>query len=134
MSYPRRVRGFSFIELLIILTVIGILMSIAIPNYQQHRIKANRVAAQAALLDIASRQRQYFIDARRFFDHNQFSAMGYSVPDEVLNFYTVTVDTTTPAGQPPRFVAKATPHGVQAADGELSVDYLGKKLRGTAEW
>ena len=133
---PAKARGFTLIELMTVVAIIGILASIAIPRYNDYLVRASRKAAQAALLEIASRERQYFLDARRFFDSSQFAAIGYAVPDDVSRHYEVSVETTAPAGEPPRFLARARPKpdSRQAADGELSIDHLGRKLHGTVEW
>jgi len=58
--------GFTLIELLIALVIAGILLTIALPGYQLALIKSSRAAARGALLDILSRQEQYFVNHKRY--------------------------------------------------------------------
>ena len=46
MDVRRRASGFTLVEMLIAVTIIGILASIAYPSYQQYIVKGNRAAAQ----------------------------------------------------------------------------------------
>jgi type IV pilus assembly protein PilE len=55
-----KVRGFSLIELVIVLLIIAILSAIAIPSYRQYVVRANRVDAQRSLMDLAARQERFF--------------------------------------------------------------------------
>ncbi len=52
--------GFSLIELLIVLVIIGILVRISYPVYTQHVQKTHRSQAQVALLDLASAMERYY--------------------------------------------------------------------------
>ena len=51
-------RGFTLVELLITIVVVGILVSIAYPAYTEHLRKSRRAEAQQVLMDIALRQQQ----------------------------------------------------------------------------
>ncbi|MEJ2138645.1 MAG: type IV pilin protein [Gammaproteobacteria bacterium] len=58
--------GFTLVELLIVVVIIGILASVAIPSYQQYVTKAKRSAAQSLMLEIAARQEQYLADNKTY--------------------------------------------------------------------
>lgn len=60
MTMKSRYAGFTMIELMIAVAVIGILSAIVYPNYQNYIIRANRGVGEATLLEVASRQEQYF--------------------------------------------------------------------------
>ena len=55
-------KGFSLIELLIVLIIVGILTCFAYPGYQAHILRAKRLEAQTALLDLASQLERYYFD------------------------------------------------------------------------
>lgn len=120
----RRAGGFTLIELLMTLAIVGILASIAYPSYQSYVVRANRSGAQAFMLDVASREKEYLLDARQF--QSNLTTLGATVPSEVSRFYTVTVAVTaTPAA----FTVTATPVAgtMQASDGTLTLNSEGQK-------
>jgi type IV pilus assembly protein PilE len=60
----KRPKGFSLIELMIVVAVVAILAMIAYPSYQDQMRKSRRGSAQAFMMDVAQRQQQRFLDTR----------------------------------------------------------------------
>jgi type IV pilus assembly protein PilE len=126
----KNARGFTLIELMIVIAVLGVLVAIAYPSYTNSLVKGNRAAAKSFLMEIAQKEQQYLLDNRAYFDAAtaaEFLAVGISIPKEVSNFYQVSVDGV--AGTPPTFTATAAPKAGtrQANDGTLTIDNTGSR-------
>lgn len=55
-----RNKGFTLIELMVVVAVLGILAAVAFPSYQQYVLRSNRAEGQALLSNVAARQERYF--------------------------------------------------------------------------
>jgi type IV pilus assembly protein PilE len=124
-------RGFTLIELVIAVAVVGILATIAYPSYTSYIRKSKRATAQAALMDIAAREQAYLLDRRAYTE--TLADLGFAAPNEIGGAYTFTVvadNTATPMA----FVATATPINGQALQGEqtLSLDQRGRRTPAAA--
>ena len=63
MQYtPQEDRGFTLVELLITVAIIGVLASIAIPEFNEYRNKAYVVATLSDLLNFSMAEEAYFVD------------------------------------------------------------------------
>ena len=131
-SEMKRARGFTLIELMIVVAVVGILAAIAYPSYMDQIRKSRRAEVQALLMNVSARQQQMLLDTRSY--ASTVSALNITIPDTVQRNYAVTLAVGTAAV--PTFTATATPSGAQAADkcgvplvaGVLSIDQSGTKL------
>ena len=120
-------RGFTLIEVMIAVAVVAILAAIAYPSYVSSVRKSNGRAAQAFMMDIATRQKQYLLDRRTY--AGDLTALGVTVPKDVDKHYGFTI---TPSNTPPAFTITATAKtgSIQLKDdwGKLSLDSRDQKL------
>lgn len=124
-------RGFTLIELMITVAVIGILSAIAYPSYLEHVRKAARAAAQSHMLTIASKEEQYILDARQYTVTLGAGGLALTAPSETVGRYTFSVALV--AGPPPGFTISAAATGNQAVDGALTLTSGGVKSP-AAKW
>jgi type IV pilus assembly protein PilE len=127
-------KGFTVIELMIVIAVIGILAAIAIPAYKQYVVKSNRRAAQSFMSQIAQTEQQYLVDSRQYapdLPTLQTATQQVATPQGVSAYYTVTLALQGTNG----YLITATPiaGGRQASDGALTLDNTGAGTP-TAYW
>jgi len=106
--------GFTLIELMITVAIVGILATIAATSYQSQVQKSRRTDARSALLDIAGREEKLFSTTNAY--GTTAAQLGYSTFTPVGNGYynvTVAVDNTA---APPTYLITATKTGIQASD------------------
>lgn len=67
--------GMTLIEILIVVTILGIIAVIAVPSYDIYVRRANRTVAKAVLSEVASRQESWLADRKTYAP--SLSALGY---------------------------------------------------------
>lgn len=109
--------GFTLVELLITVVIVGILTSIALPSYRGHVIKVNRADAKNKLFEIMQRQEKYMSE-----NHTYVTALnniGYSgaTVNSDNGYYTITA-TAGANGITDSVILTAVPQGKQTQDTE----------------
>jgi len=92
----RHMRGVTLLELMIVTVIIGIMASIAYPNYRQFVARAKRNEAKAALLQIAQNQERFYLQNNTYtLDMTQLGfpdAAGYITDTESYSVSVTTAD------------------------------------------
>lgn len=79
-------RGFSLIELVIAVAVVGVLMAIAVPTYNEQMIKTRRAEGQALLAEVAARLERCYT---RFSSYTNAACTGVVAGSSEAGWYTV---------------------------------------------
>lgn len=116
--------GFTLIELMIAVAIVGILLMVALPSYRDSIRKGYRNEAMAHLQALAAKQQQMLVDTRSF--ASSIAALNLSTPANVATAYSLGI---TSQASPPEFTITATPGTDQGNDkcGVLTIDQTGKK-------
>lgn len=68
-------RGFTLIEVMIVVIVVAILAAIAFPQYRDYVLRSNRAVAKSLLTQVADRQEQFYSANKRYSD--DLTELGY---------------------------------------------------------
>ena len=120
--------GFTLIEMMIVVAIIGVLAAIAYPSYQQYVIKTKRTDMMNEMQNIAAQIQSRKL-AQGSYNNALIAGLGGEYPKQGNALYTVSF---TPDPLTSEWEIIATPEdGQMANDGELSLNYLGIKCRTT---
>jgi type IV pilus assembly protein PilE len=121
-----RVKGFTLIELMIVVVIIGVLSAIAIPGYTAYVLKSHRSSAVTGVLELASRQARYYTTHNRY--TTSLITLGYASDPMPLDSATSRYfDLSVQEADVDSFIIRAVPYGKQTSDvcGTFSYDDLG---------
>ena len=108
-----RARGYTLIEIMIVVVIVAILAGIAFPSYQDSVRKSRRSEAKSALSDLAARQEQFFNDNKRYTDN--FASLGASATTP-SNYYNLQITPGATATLTSSYLLTATAAGAQTSD------------------
>lgn len=119
----KKQKGFTLIELMIVVAIVAILAAIAIPSYQNHIQQTRRADAKEFLTRIAALQERYFFSNNRYGSLVEIGVVpsGTTVPSQD-GHYTIDMSAGptcgTGADESPCFTLRAIPTagGAQTRD------------------
>lgn len=122
----RSIRGFTLIELMVVVAIIGILVGIAVPTYQDSVRKSRRGQAKADLAEVAQAMERFYTVNNTYVGANLADIAMTQSPKVGDPRYTISLSGATTAST---FVLRAQPVGGQVGDkcGTLTLSNTGAK-------
>ena len=139
-DYRRSGRGFTLIEILVALTILGILMGIAMPSYRAYIVKQGRSAAQSELIEIAALQEKIYLNSnpnayttnlRSNYTGDSNGGLGRTTGQTTDGKYDIAL--VNPVAQSWSLTATPVSGSSQAGDGVITINSNGTRTCDTAQ-
>ena len=124
MTNKRLQTGFTLMELMIVVAIVGILAAVALPSYKDHVLRTRRVTAASCLMELAQQMERQYATGMSYV----VALPAASCRTDLTGFYTFAFATGEPTAS--TYKIEATPAGAQANDGKcatLSINHKGEK-------
>lgn len=133
---PWKAPGFTVIELLVVVALIGILASIAIPSYQDKVMRANRTDALAPIQRVLTAEENYYINNRSY--AVDLTQLGFESSPLTTEYYIISARPCTGDGNDESTLTDcievfAEAQGSQIKDGNIIINTQGRSQREITE-
>lgn len=123
----QRQRGFNLMELMVAVTIIGIIVAVAIPSYSSYMLNTRRIAATSCVVEMAQFMERVYTTSMNYGLNAGAATVlpNTSCRNDLVSFYTLSLVTT-----PQTFTLTATPIGAQTKDtncGVLTLNQAGTR-------
>ncbi|WP_418321079.1 type IV pilin protein [Piscinibacter sakaiensis] len=134
----RRLLGFTLVELMLVVVVVAVLASIALPSYREYIRRSSREATQSQLIEMAGIQEKIFLNSNAYannvaapYDGKASGGLGAAGGKSLDGRYLITATVSGAS-----YVLTATPvaGGPQDGDGVLTIASDGKRTWGSKTW
>lgn len=125
-SVNHHILGFTFMELIICLAIIGIFIMVSYPMFNNAVYKTRRIDGQIGLLNLATKMRQYFVSHGSYLDVSIDVLDAKSVTGK--GYYVLSIPAVYLTSN--SFIVTATPQGDQQNDtdcGTIAINTFGAK-------
>ncbi|MGP5010523.1 type IV pilin protein [Psychrobacter glacincola] len=122
-------RGFTLIEVMIVVAIIGVLAAITYPNYQRYVIKSKRTDMMSEMHNVAAEVQSRKL-AQGSYSNDLITGLGGDYPKQGPALYAITF-TPNPLTSEWSIIATPKANTQMANDGTLSLNYQSNKCRGS---
>ena len=129
MHSTHRRRGFTLLELVITVAIVGILAAIALPSFKNQIQKSRRSDAKSALVGAAGQMERYLTERGTYATATLGSGSGAVYPSTTQNgYYTLTLANLTAS----TYTLRAAPSGAQVGDPCGTMTYNEQGVKGVS--
>lgn len=126
MSKTPLMTGFTLIEVMIVVAIVGLLATIALPSYREYVLRGNRTEGQALLMDAAARQERFYAQNTSYVTSNTDRSKLQVNETKYARLYDLSVGTSSGDGG---YTLTASQKFGDTACGNLTLNARGDKGR-----
>jgi len=126
-------QGVTLVELMVVMVILAVLMSVAVPSYRQYTLRANRAEGQSMLLQAAANQERFYLQGYTYATNAQLTL----VPPNGLGMQNVSesgyYQIAVAAADAASFVVVANAQAGQTSDADcrvMAIDERGRRYGG----